>query len=211
MSTVVEPTNENIAKAAEIIRSGGVVVCPSDTNLALTLNPWKPEAVERAFAIKNRPANQPLTLFVENPEDWRLYGIADDETLVDNFVKAFWPGPLNIILPKTDAVPEAALKGSDTVSIGCLSNTTPRRLIHEVGFAVAMTSANLSGQADGVLVDLNLAVEQIGDAVDMVLRGNASNTTMSSTIITLAGSPQVLRHGDISQEHLNNVQRVFAP
>lgn len=73
-----------------------------------------------------------------------------------------------------------------------------------------MTSANLSGQADGILVDLDLAVEQIGDVVDMVLTGEANNTTKSSTIISLAGRPQILRHGDITQAQMNDVMEVFA-
>jgi len=88
-AVVVEATDQNIAKAAQIIRDGGVVVCPSDTNLALTLNPWIDDAVERAFAIKQRPADQPLTLFVEKSEDWCLYGHVDDETTVEAFVEAF--------------------------------------------------------------------------------------------------------------------------
>jgi len=210
MTTILNPSPDNIRLAAQCIRDGGLVVCPSDTNLAIALDPWNAESVTRVFAVKRRPANSPLTFFIEKPEDWRLYGEAADPDLVDAFVNAFWPGPLNIILPAKDNVPRAALMGSDTISIGCLSNPTATGLIREVGRAVAMTSANLSGQANGVLVDLHLAVRQIGDAVDLVLEGGAVNTTLSSTIIDLSDEPKILRHGDIIQAHLAAVYPAFS-
>lgn len=67
---------------------------------------------------------------------------------------------------------------------------------------VAMTSANLSGQADGILVDFDLACRQVGDKVDYLFRGEAQNTTQSSTIISLVGKPTILRLGDISKEEI---------
>ena len=210
IAPILEPTDEAIARAAAIVRAGGVVVCPSDTNLALTVDPWNAAAVERAFAIKGRPAQQPLTLFLGEPEEWTLYGVPEDREEVAAFVATFWPGPLNIVMPRTAAVPEAALKGSATVSLGCFANPTPRRLIRAVGRAVAMTSANLSGQADGVLVDLDLAARQIGGAVDLILKGQANGTTMSSTIIELGARPRILRAGDINKADLNRVRAVFA-
>jgi L-threonylcarbamoyladenylate synthase len=210
IAPILEPTDEAIARAAAIVRAGGVVVCPSDTNLALTVDPWNAAAVERAFAIKGRPAQQPLTLFLGEPEEWTLYGVPEDREEVAAFVATFWPGPLNIVMPRTAAVPEAALKGSATVSLGCFAYPTPRRLIRAVGRAVAMTSANLSGQADGVLVDLDLAARQIGGAVDLILKGQANGTTMSSTIIELGVRPRILRAGDITKADLNRVRPVFA-
>jgi L-threonylcarbamoyladenylate synthase len=202
MASIIAPTLTHLRQAAQCIRAGGLVVCPSDTNLAIALDPWNPAAVARVFAVKRRPANSPLTFFVERPEQWRLYGESTQPELVDQVVAAFWPGPLNIILTARADVPRAALMGSDTVALGCLANPTPRGLIREVGRAVAMTSANLSGQANGVLVDLPLAVRQIGEDVDMILDGGALSTTMSSTIIDLSGTPHMLRLGDISRADL---------
>lgn len=210
MTKILSPTPENIARAAQCIRDGGLVVCPSDTNMAIALDPWNPDAVQRAFTVKRRPATSPLTFFVEQPADWRRYGQSEHAEQVDALVQAFWPGPLNIVVAVRPDVPRAALMGSNTISIGCLSNPTPTALIRAVGRAIAMTSANLSGQADGVLVDIGLAVRQIGDAVDMVLEGGAINTTLSSTIVDLAGNPCVLRHGDITQAHLAAVSEALA-
>lgn len=202
MATILAPTPDNILRAAACIRDGGLVICPSDTNLAIALDPWNPDAVKRAFAVKRRPATSPLTFFIEQPEHWRLYADSDNPELVDSVAGRFWPGPLNIVLPAKPSVPRAALMGSQTISLGCLSNPTPRELIRQVGRAVAMTSANLSGQADGVLVDLALATRQIGDDVDLILEGGALNTTLSSTIVDLSGAAKVLRRGDITQNAL---------
>ena len=208
MTTILEPTEENLREAADCILEGGVVVAPSDTNLALTLDPWNEAAIERAFEIKERPATKPLTIFVRDPGDWREYGV-DDSGLAEAFVEAFWPGPLNIVVVRTDAVPDRVVCGGDTVAIGCLGNPTWRRLAELVDRPIAMTSANVSGQADGRLVDLELAVEQVGDRVDYVIEGGAQGTTKSSTIVDLTGEPSILRRGDITAADLNEVRDVF--
>ena len=202
-ATRLEPTAAGIATAADCILDGGVVVAPSDTNLALTLDPWDEAAIERAFRIKNREPTDPLTLFIRDPDDWREWARTDRGVAVDALVEAFWPGPLNIVLPKTDAVPDRVVAGGETVALGCLGNPTWRRLAAAVDQPLCMTSANLTGQADDQLVDLDLAVEQVGDRVDYVLTGEAQGTTQSSTIVDLASAePTIIRHGDIAADDL---------
>mgnify|MGYP000609639365 CR=1 FL=1 len=202
-ATRLEPTAAGIATAADCILDGGVVVAPSDTNLALTLDPWDEAAIERAFRIKNREPTDPLTLFIREPADWREWAATDQPEIVDALVEKFWPGPLNIVLPKTDAVPERVVAGGETVALGCLGNPTWRDLSAAVDQPLCMTSANLTGEADGQLVDLDLAIEQVGDRVDYILDGEARGTTQSSTIVDLTGpTPAVLRHGDITASDL---------
>ena len=201
---LLDPTDEGVATAADCILEGGVVVAPSDTNLALTLDPWDEAAIERAFRIKNREPTDPLTLFIRDPDDWREWATTDRGAAVDALVEAFWPGPLNIVLPKTDAVPDRVVAGGETVALGCLANPTWRRLAAAVDQPLCMTSANLTGQADDQLVDLDLAVEQVGDRVDYVLTGGPQGTTQSSTIVDLASEePTILRHGDITAADLD--------
>lgn len=206
-ANVAAPTDENLRIAGDLIRTGGVVVAPSDTNLALTLDPWNRAAVERAFAIKRRPPTSPLTLFVRHPQEWQEYTDVPAELAeaVRRLAEAFWPGPFNIVLPRNQRIPDHLVCGGPTVALGCLSNPTLQRLIEFTGKPVAMTSANLSGQADGVLVDLDLAVRQIGPSVDMVIRGERQGTTASSTIVTAATVPfKVLRLGDITHAHIRD-------
>jgi L-threonylcarbamoyladenylate synthase len=200
----LEPTPEGIATAADCILDGGVIVAPSDTNLALTLDPWDEAAIERAFRIKNREPTDPLTLFIHDPNDWEQWATTDQPGAVERLVDSFWPGPLNIILEKTDAVPDRVVAGGETVALGCLSNPTWRELSAAVNQPLCMTSANLTGQADGQLVDLELAIEQVGDRVDYILGGEAQGTTQSSTIVDLTGlEPTILRHGDITAADLD--------
>ena len=202
-ATQLEPTPEGIATAADCILDGGVVVAPSDTNLALTFDPWEEAAIERAFQIKNREPTDPLTLFIRDPDDWRQWATTDQPAVVDKLVEAFWPGPLNIVLLKTDAVPDHVVAGGETVALGCLSNPTWRELAAAVDQPLCMTSANLTGQADDQLVDLDLAVEQVGDRVDYVLEGDSQGTTQSSTIVDLTSEEStILRHGDITAADL---------
>jgi len=203
---VLEPTDETLHRAAECIRDGGVVVVPSDTNLALTLDPWNPDAVRRAYEIKDRPAHKPLTLFVRDPDDWRLYGTHDESALVDALAERFWPGPLNPVLPSTGRVSDERLRRDGTVAVGCLGNPTWRRLAEFVDGPVAMTSANRSGTVDDdTLVDVDLARDHVGDEVDLIVDGGPRGTTRASTILGLGGDPELLREGDVTAAELRTV------
>ena len=204
---VVAASEENIKRAAEIVSAGGVIVAPSDTNLALTLDAWNEAAIARAFAIKRRPADSALTLFMRYAQDWARYTMVPDaeKPIVEALAAAFWPGPFNIVLPRNSEVPDFLVRGQSTVALGVLSNPTLQRLLDFTGRPVAMTSANLSGQADGVLVDLQLASEQIGDEVDLILEGGHQGTTTSSTIVKLEGGVvTILRQGDVLPADIRN-------
>lgn len=206
---VLKPTEVNLELAAKCVKDGGVIVLPSDCNLGLTVNPWKEDAIDRAFAIKKRPATSPLTLFFPDPEDWGKYGETDKPKIVNALVKEFWPGPLNIILKKKSNVPNKMLCYGETVSLCCAANPVWREFMKHMDIPVAMTSANLSGQANGILVNLDLAIEQVGDQVDYLVEGGSQGTTKSSTIIDLSSTPKVVRHGDITIEQLNKIANIF--
>lgn len=203
---ILNANMKDYRSASECLKEGGVIVTPSDTNLALTVNPWDEAAIDRAFAIKNRPANAALTLFFLAPEGWGKYGISRNPEQINKLVAAFWPGPLNIILKARDTVPKKMLCGGDTVSMGCLSNPVWRGFMEVYQRPVTMTSANLSGQADGVLVDMEIVLKQVGENVDYILAGTAQGTTTSSTIIDMSGeTPTIIRMGDISEVDIEKV------
>ena len=206
---VLEPTSGNLRRAADCIADGGVVVVPSDTNLALTVDPWQDDPIERVYELTGRPPEKPLTLFVRDPDAWRTYGTHEDPDLVAQFVEAFWPGPLNLVLAATDAVPHERVRKDGTVALGCLSNPTWRELVSYLDRPVAMTSANRAGEAEDRLVDLSFAREQVGDHVDYLIEGGSRGTTESSTILDLSGDPSVLRHGDVTVGDLNRVADVI--
>ncbi|RXK51621.1 L-threonylcarbamoyladenylate synthase [Halorientalis pallida] len=206
---VLEPTSGNLRRAADCIADGGVVVAPSDTNLALTVDPWQDEPIERVYEMTDRPPEKPLTLFVRDPDEWRTYGTHADPELVEQFVEASWPGPLDLVSRATDAVPHDRVRKDGTVALGCLSNPTWRDLVSHLDRPVAMTSANRAGEADDRLVDLAFAREQVGDHVDYLIEGGPRGSTESSTILDLSGEPSVLRHGDVTVGDLNRVANVI--
>jgi L-threonylcarbamoyladenylate synthase len=197
------PTDEHVATVAACIRDGGVAVAPSDTNMALTVDPARPEAIDRVYDIKDRPREKPLTLFVREARDWRQFGRHPNPELVDALAEAFWPGPLNLVLERDAAELDDRCGMDGTVSVGCLSNPVWRDLAEKVGSPLAMTSANQSGTVpDDRLVDVDTAIAHVGDRADYVLGGEPEGTTRASTILSLAagdaGHGTVLRQGDVT-------------
>lgn len=199
----LEPTDEHVETVAACIRDGGVVVAPSDTNMALTVDPARPGAIDRVYEIKDRPRHKPLTLFVRDPADWRRFGSHDNPELVDRLAEQFWPGPLNLVLERDAPELDEQCAMDGTVSVGCLANPVWREFADAVGGPVAMTSANVSGTVpDDTLVTPEMARDHLGDGVDYLLGGQPDGTTRASTILSLAagadGEATVLRQGDVT-------------
>jgi L-threonylcarbamoyladenylate synthase len=202
-TTILNPTPENVRTAATCVRSGGVVVAPSDTNMALTVSPDYPEAIERVYELKDRPRHKPLTLFVREPSDWRRFGRHEDPELVDRLAEEFWPGPLNLVLERDAPELDYRCAMDGTVSVGCLANPVWREFADAVGGPVAMTSANVSGTVpDETLVTPEMALDHVGDGADYVLGGQPDGTTRASTILSLAAGDTdeatILRQGDVT-------------
>lgn len=206
---VLAPTAANLDRAAEVVRSGGVVAVPGDTNVVLAADPGDERAVERVYEAKRRDRSKPLSLLFHDAEDWRRYGHTEHEALMTALVEAFWPGPFNVILERTDRVEPFLVSGLATVCVGTFETPVWRRLAARVD-PLAATSANRSGAVDEGLVDLATAVEQVGDRVDLVLGGDSPDwPTQSTTIVDLTGEPTVFREGDLTRADLNEVRDVF--
>lgn len=204
-----DPTSANVARAAEIVREGGVIALPGDTNVVLAADPHQQAAVERIYEIKRRDRSSPLSVLHHDPADWRRYVDPDDTALMTALVDRFLPGPFNVIAPKTDRVPDYVVSGLDTVCVGSFRNETWRALADRVS-PLATTSANLSGTVDDGLVGLDTASVQVGEAVDLLLGGEGLDwTTRSTTIVALNGEPRVFREGDVGRAALNDVRDVF--
>ena len=200
---ILSPSPANIRTVADCVRSGGVGVVPSDTNMALTVAPDRGEAIDRVYEIKDRPRHKPLTLFVRDPADWRRFGSHDNPELVDRLAEQFWPGPLNLVLERDAPELDEQCAMDGTVSVGCLANPVWREFADAVGGPVAMTSANVSGTVpDDTLVTPEMARDHLGDGVDYLLGGQPDGTTRASTILSLAagadGEATVLRQGDVT-------------
>jgi L-threonylcarbamoyladenylate synthase len=188
--------------AAEIIRKGGVVAFPTETVYGLGANALDPMAVARIFEIKERPAFDPLIVHIADIGQLKLLSTSEDPR-IGALANAFWPGPLTLVLPKTDIVPDIVTSGLPTVGIRMPDHPVARALILESGCPLAAPSANKFGRlspTEAKHVERNLP------GVDYILEGGMARVGLESTIIRLeADGFQILRPGGITREQLLEV------
>lgn len=190
-------------KAAELLRDGQVVGMPTETVYGLAGNAYSPEAVKRIFEAKGRPQDNPLIVHIS--EFSEIYDLVKEvpET-AKKLAEKFWPGPLTIILPKSEKVPLCVTGGLDTVAVRCPLHPVARKLIKSAGLPLAAPSANLSGKpsptkAEHVFEDLN-------GRIPMIIDGSECEEGVESTVITLATDvPRLLRPGNVTLSQLKIV------
>ena len=199
-------TPENIAaieRAAEILRNGGLVAIPTETVYGLAANALNPDAVENIFKAKGRPQDNPLIVHISSLEELPPL-VKKIDSRLPRLAEEFWPGPLTVIMPKSDAVPPVVSAGLDTVAIRMPSHPVARAIIRASGVPLAAPSANASGRpsptnAMHVLLDLDGKIDAVADS------GKCS-IGVESTVISLAGKvPVLLRPGGITPEQLERV------
>ncbi len=193
---------EAVAEAAQIINHGGLVAFPTETVYGLGADACNAIAVARIFEIKHRPALDPVIVHVGDPESALLYGDCAGE-LAKALIRSFWPGPLTLVVPKTDLVPPVVTAGLDTVAIRMPANPVALRLIRACGRAIAAPSANPFGYVSPTEAD-HVAGQLTG--VDLILDGGRCPVGVESTILSLVGpTPCLLRSGGIPPEELERV------
>ncbi len=200
----------DIARAAAIIRDGGLVVFPTETVYGLGGNGLSAEAAERIYTAKGRPSDNPLIIHVAEPQDARDYTEPSDAawTLYEQLARAFMPGPLTVILPKAASVPYSTTGGLDTVAVRCPSHPVAHALIAAAGVPIAAPSANLSGKPSPT--EAAHVIHDLDGRVDMILDGGESDIGLESTIVKLdedADGPYLtlLRPGGITYDALSMV------
>lgn len=194
---------DSIRAAGEIIREGGLVAFPTETVYGLGGNALSPGSSRKIYAAKGRPSDNPLIVHICRWED--IYKIADPvPEEARKLAESFWPGPLTMILKKTDAVPEETTGGLDTVAIRFPSDRTAQALIDAAGGFVAAPSANLSGRPSPTLAQY--VWEDMDGRIEMILDGGEVGIGLESTIVDLTGEePMILRPGYVTKEMLQNV------
>jgi len=196
-------TASDVARAADVLREGGLVAFPTETVYGLGADATNVHAITRLFAVKGRPAQHPLIVHLGDASwlpDWTAGVTEDARALAD----AFWPGPLTIVVARSQRVPDAVTGGRDTVGLRVPAAPIARELLDAFGSGIAAPSANRFGRvspttADDVRADL-------GGDVDMVLNGPPSLVGVESTIVELVGAqPMMLRPGAITAESIEAV------
>ncbi len=194
---------DKIRTAGEIIRAGGLVAFPTETVYGLGADALNGCAVKKIYEAKGRPSDNPLIVHIARFSD--LEEIAaklppSAKCLSD----AFWPGPLTMIVEKSEKVPYETTGGMDTVAVRMPSHPTALALIRESGGFVAAPSANASGRPSPTLAE-HVADDLCG-RIPMILDGGQVGIGLESTIVDLTEEvPMILRPGYITQEMLEEV------
>ncbi len=194
---------EDILKCAEILKNDGLVAIPTETVYGLAGNALKGSCVKKIFAAKGRPSDNPLIVHISDISQWEPLVKAVPEK-AKALAEKYWPGPLTIILPKSEIIPDEICGGLDTVAVRMPSNETARAIIDACSFPLAAPSANTSGKpspttAPHVMADLD-------GKIDAIVDGGSSSVGIESTVISLASDvPRLLRPGGITPEMLREV------
>ena len=189
--------------AARLLGAGGVVALPTETVYGLAADVSNAAAVRRVYAIKGRPLDHPLIVHLPSAAQLERYAI-DVPEAAHRLVARFWPGPLTIVLRKSDAVPPTVTGGQDTVALRMIDHPLARDILLRFGSAVAAPSANRFGRVSPTTADHVRA--DLGDDVDLIVDGGPSSVGVESTIVDLTGQvPTILRHGAIGASELAGV------
>jgi L-threonylcarbamoyladenylate synthase len=193
---------EQVEKGVSILKKGGVVAFPTDTVYGLGASMAIDSAVEKVYRIKERPRNMALPLLLADFS--QLDKIASSIPASARLLaEKFWPGPLTLVLVKSDAVSDIVSGGGETIAIRIPDHPIPTTLAKGIGTAIVGTSANLSGQPSTLTAAQ--AREQLGDKVDFIIKGDCPGGR-ESTVVDLTGkAPIILREGALSREELRQI------
>ena len=187
---VLKVSEESISKAAEKVKSGGIVVYPTDTVYGLGCNPYNVEAVRRLIKVKGE-RRKPLPILASDLN--AAARIADFSREAKLLASRFWPGPLTLVLKSKGTLPPEV---TNTVGVRVPDNMVALKLIRLCGGLLVGTSANKTGAEPPRSVQE--AFKQLGEEVDLYLDGGVSRIGVSSTVLDLtSGKPKVLREGPV--------------
>ena len=194
------PEADIIQHAAAVIKKGGVVAFPTRCLYGLGADPFNPEAVDRIFKIKQRPAAKPILLLIDDPA--RLAPLVSRITAsAADIMKRFWPGRVTLVFEASDRVPDDLMAGTGKIGIRLAGHPVAAELARAVAAPITGTSANLSGQPGCHRIeDLPPAViEQL----DLILDAGPLRGGRGSTVVEVTGDiPRVLREGVVSKKEI---------
>lgn len=203
MNDPVPVNDSTLARAAAVIREGGLVGFPTETVYGLGANAMDATAVAGIFAVKQRPRFDPIIVHLADVSQLEQLVTGVPE-LARDLVDHFWPGPLTLVLPRNGNVPDIVTAGLPSVAIRLPGHPVAQRLITEAGCPIAAPSANRFGSLSPTTA--GHVSEQLGDGVDMILDAGPCRVGVESTVVDLAGAtPRLLRPGGLSREDLEAV------
>jgi L-threonylcarbamoyladenylate synthase len=199
----VPPPEPDLELAVATLRAGGLVGFPTETVYGLGADARRSEAVRRIFAAKGRPATNPLIVHVADAGIARRY-VTQWPVAAGKLAEAFWPGPLTLVLPKSDEVAPEVTGGLSTVGIRVPDHPLALALLERFDGPVAAPSANRANRVSPTTAAH--VREELGNAVDVILVGGPCEVGIESTVLALTSDvPTILRPGGVSREQIERV------
>jgi L-threonylcarbamoyladenylate synthase len=195
-----QPDAQTIAQAAAVIQGGGLVAFPTETVYGLGADAMQEQAIQRIFAAKGRPADNPLIVHISNREMLALVA-TDVSDKAEALIGKYWPGPLTLVLKRKPEVAPSVSAGLPTVAVRMPNNAIALALIRAAGTPIAAPSANRSGRPSPTSAR-HVALDLEG-RIDMILDGGTTRIGIESTVLDMTGDvPMILRPGWITEEQI---------
>ncbi len=197
---VFKPIKEDIKKAAEIIKGGGLVAFPTETVYGLGANALDAAAVGRIYTAKGRPSDNPMIVHIARASDIGQLTPMLSEDIV-TLIDTFWPGPLTMVVKKKDLVPDVTTGGLDTVAVRMPDSEAALALINEAGCPIAAPSANISGKPSPTKAQH--VIDDLSGKIDAVIAGEDCRVGIESTVVDMTDNvPTILRPGILTAEDI---------
>jgi L-threonylcarbamoyladenylate synthase len=191
------------SRAADLLSSGRLAALPTETVYGLAADAFNAEAVASIYTTKGRPSTNPLIVHVAD-KSMLLECVREWPEIAEKFSQAFWPGPLTLVLPKSDRISDNITAGLDSVAVRWPGHPFMRAVIKNLGRPIAAPSANLANQLSPTSAEHVQA--QLKGRIPLIVDGGAANVGIESTVLDLCGrNPTVLRPGIIHLESLRAV------
>lgn len=200
---LLSASDDDIRYAGEILRRGGLVGMPTETVYGLAGNALRGDCVRKIYQAKGRPSDNPLIVHISSFSQWEPL-VTEIPEKAKKLAEKFWPGPLTIILKKSELIPKETSGGLDTVAVRMPSDETARRLIESAGVPLAAPSANTSGKPSPT--SAQHVMNDLCGKIDAVIDGGECRVGVESTVISLVSEkPRLLRPGGVTPEMLESV------
>jgi L-threonylcarbamoyladenylate synthase len=202
-SELSKELSQQIDKAVDILKDGGVVAFPTDTVYGLGASAFDSSAVERVFEVKQRPRHLPLpVILADEKQVSAVASVVSHVAMV--LMKHFWPGGLTLILPSLSSVPVIVTGDTGNVAVRVPDHVIPVTLITRLGVPITGTSANVSTQPSALTAEEVRA--QLGSTVDLIIDGGRCPGGVESTIVDVTVDvPVIVRHGAIPEAEIRSV------
>jgi len=195
--------SRQLKEAGALIKSGGLVIFPTETVYGIGANALDSEAIKKIFAIKGRPSDNPLIVHIAKEDQINLIAEIekDKKEIIERLISRFWPGPLTIVLRKKDIVPKEVTANLETVAIRMPDNKIALALIEDAGVPIAAPSANISGKVSGTC--FKHVFSDFSGKVEGIIKSKKCQIGLESSVVDMTTEkPVLLRPGGLTFEEL---------